>query len=111
MDAKTEAIDRRTRSIRPGQASGHDRGSDLGGCTQENAGGSDAEMAGGGSSSSLLDASTRRTPAMILSQIFSEFAAKRQQEKVSAWMFLQQALASNAGILCPSAVSLKDLIA
>jgi hypothetical protein len=46
-----------------------------------------------------------------LSSIFAEFARRRKDEKVSAWMFLQTALAENAGILCPSVVSLKDLIA
>jgi hypothetical protein len=50
-------------------------------------------------------------PAQVLSAIFSEFASKRKKEKVAAWMFLQQALADNAGVLCPIAVSLKDLIA
>lgn len=29
---------------------------------------------------------------------------------MAAWMWLQQALAENAAILCPIAVSLKDLI-
>ncbi len=50
-------------------------------------------------------------PRDALSSIFTEFAKKRKQEKVSAWMWLQQALAENAGVLCPTAVSLKDLIA
>jgi hypothetical protein len=51
------------------------------------------------------------TPAIILGSIFTEFSLRRKKEKVAAWMWLQQALAENAGILCPSAVSLKDLIA
>jgi hypothetical protein len=50
------------------------------------------------------------SPKQALSQIFTEFASKRKKEKVAAWMWLQQALAENAGILCPIAVSLKDLI-
>jgi len=52
-----------------------------------------------------------KSPAEVLSSIFAEFARRRKDEKVSAWMFLQQALAENAGVLCPSVVSLKDLIA
>ena len=51
------------------------------------------------------------TPQQVLAEIFREFSHKRKQEKVSAWIGLQQALAENAGILCPAAVSLKDLIA
>jgi hypothetical protein len=47
----------------------------------------------------------------VLSQIFAEFSSKRKNDKVGAWMGLQTALAENAGILCPSVVSLKDLIA
>jgi hypothetical protein len=47
----------------------------------------------------------------VLGAIFQEFAVKRRQEKVGAWMWLQQALAENASMLCPVAVSLKDLIA
>jgi len=47
----------------------------------------------------------------VLSNIFAQFAERRKQEKVGAWMWLQQALAENAGTLCPIAVSLKDLIA
>jgi hypothetical protein len=50
-------------------------------------------------------------PQQALSAIFTEFAVKRKQDKVSAWMWLQQSLAENAGTLCPAAVSLKDLIA
>jgi hypothetical protein len=46
-----------------------------------------------------------------LGGIFTEFASRRKKEKVAAWMFLQQALAENASIICPAAVSLKDLIA
>lgn len=48
---------------------------------------------------------------MTLGHIFSEFASRRKREKVAAWMWLQQSLAENAGTLCPTAVSLKDLIA
>lgn len=55
--------------------------------------------------------SSRITAQDVLSQIFNEFSRKRKQEKVAAWMWLQQALAENAGVLCPIAVSLKDLIA
>jgi hypothetical protein len=66
-------------------------------------------MAGAGSSSSSQHARAV-SPQQALSQIFTEFAAKRKKEKVAAWMWLQQALAENAGILCPIAVSLKDLI-
>lgn len=51
------------------------------------------------------------SPHEVLTRIFTEFSAKRKQEKVAAWMGLQTALAENAGILCPSVVSLKDLIA
>jgi hypothetical protein len=47
----------------------------------------------------------------VLNQIFTEFSKKRRADKVGAWMFLQTALAENAGTLCPIAVSLKDLIA
>jgi hypothetical protein len=47
----------------------------------------------------------------VLTEIFHEFSHKRKKEKVAAWMGLQTALAENAGILCPSVVSLKDLIA
>ena len=50
-------------------------------------------------------------PQSVLTGIFTEFSERRKQDKVSAWMFLQTALAENAGILCPHAVSLKDLIA
>jgi hypothetical protein len=50
-------------------------------------------------------------PQQVLSGIFAQFAERRKQEKVGAWMWLQQALAENAGTLCPIAVSLKDLIA
>lgn len=50
-------------------------------------------------------------PADILSKIFAEFARRRQQEKVSAWLWLQQSLSENASILVPEVVSLKDLIA
>jgi len=46
-----------------------------------------------------------------LSSIFAEFARRRKDDKVSAWMGLQSALAEHAGVLCPSVVSLKDLIA
>ena len=63
-------------------------------------------MAGVRSSSRRFHAASR-----TLGQIFTEFAQKRKQEKVGAWMWLQQALAENAGTLCPNAVSLKDLIA
>jgi hypothetical protein len=49
-------------------------------------------------------------PAAALSAIFAEFASRRKKEKVAAWMWLQTALAENAGTLCPAAVSLKDLI-
>jgi hypothetical protein len=51
------------------------------------------------------------TPQDALSAIFHEFSERRKKEKVAAWMFLQTALAENAGVLCPNAVSLKDLIA
>lgn len=50
------------------------------------------------------------TPAEVLGSIFKEFANRRKQTKVEAWIYLQQALAENAAIICPSAVSLKDLI-
>ena len=49
-------------------------------------------------------------PQQVLTKIFTEFSAKRKKEKVAAWIYLQQALAENAGTLCPSTVSLKDLI-
>jgi len=66
-------------------------------------------------SRSKRDAAPRRTagltPEQVLTNIFTEFAARRKQEKVAAWMGLQTALAENAGVLCPAAVSLKDLIA
>jgi len=48
---------------------------------------------------------------VVLTSIFTEFADRRKKEKVGAWMWLQTALAENAGVLCPAAVSLKDLIA
>jgi hypothetical protein len=68
-----------------------------------------------GSSSGGGDAGTGRaqtlTPQEVLAEIFKEFSHKRKQEKVSAWMYLQTALAENAGIICPAIVSLKDLIA
>ncbi len=51
------------------------------------------------------------SPQQVLTEIFREFSHKRKKEKVAAWMALQTALAENAGILCPSVVSLKDLIA
>lgn len=51
------------------------------------------------------------SPGAALTAIFTEFADRRKKEKVGAWMWLQTALAENAGILCPIAVSLKDLIA
>jgi hypothetical protein len=51
------------------------------------------------------------SPQQVLTKIFTEFSHKRKKEKVAAWMQLQTALAENAGILCPTAVSLKDLIA
>jgi len=51
------------------------------------------------------------SPQQVLTGIFTEFSQRRKKEKVAAWMFLQTALAENAGTLCPSAVSLKDLIA
>lgn len=51
------------------------------------------------------------TAQSVLTDIFTEFSRRRKKEKVAAWMFLQAALAENAGILCPAAVSLKDLIA
>ncbi len=51
------------------------------------------------------------TPQAVLTKIFTEFSQRRKKEKVAGWMFLQTALAENAGILCPAAVSLKDLIA
>jgi hypothetical protein len=50
-------------------------------------------------------------PSEVLTAIFTEFADRRKKEKVGAWMWLQTALAENAGSLCPTAVSLKDLIA
>ena len=50
-------------------------------------------------------------PSDVLARIFSDFATQRKKDKVGAWMGLQQALAENAGILCPSVVSLKDMIA
>lgn len=55
--------------------------------------------------------SSKPAPHEILTAIFTEFSARRKKEKVGAWTFLQQALAENAGTLCPIAVSLKDLIA
>lgn len=51
------------------------------------------------------------SPQEVLTGIFTEFSQRRKQDKVGAWMFLQTALAENAGTLCPIAVSLKDLIA
>jgi hypothetical protein len=51
------------------------------------------------------------SPSEVLTSIFKEFSEKRRSDKVGAWMFLQTALAENAGALCPIAVSLKDLIA
>lgn len=68
-------------------------------------------MAGTGSRSRSRDAGTRvSTPTEVLGSIFKEFAVRRKQTKVEAWIYLQQALAENAGTICPSAVSLKDLI-
>lgn len=51
------------------------------------------------------------TAADALSAIFARFAQRRKTDKITAWMELQNDLASNAGLLCPTAVSLKDLIA
>lgn len=45
----------------------------------------------------------------VIGEIYSEFAERRQNDKISAWMWLQQALAKKAGVLSPIAVSLKDL--
>lgn len=47
----------------------------------------------------------------MLGDIFKEFSKRRKKEKIGAWAWLQSALADNASILCPTAVSLKDLIA
>ena len=70
------------------------------------------DVAGAGSGSGSRDASPGRVNAQsVLTSIFVEFSSRRKQEKVAAWMYLQQALAENAGVLCPIAVSLKDLIA
>ena len=52
-----------------------------------------------------------RNPQEVLGEIFSEFSHRRKQEKVAAWIFLQSALAEHASVICPSVVSLKDLIA
>lgn len=46
-----------------------------------------------------------------MADIFKEFARRRQQEKISAWLWLQQSLSENASVLCPAVVSLKDLMA
>lgn len=51
------------------------------------------------------------SPQEVLSKIFTEYALKRRDDRVSAWMGLQTALAENASVLCPSIVSLKDMIA
>src|SRR5882762_3010586 len=99
---------------RPQQASGHDRGADHyqdGGASPL---GELEELAGAGRGSGSRDATTGRatvSPQQVLTGIFTEFSSRRKQEKVAAWMYLQTALAENAGILCPHAVSLKDLIA
>ena len=69
-------------------------------------------MAGTGERGSEQHAGTRSlTAADLLSAIGKEFAAKRKQDKVAAWMFLQNALMENIGTLCPAVVSLKDIIA
>ena len=47
----------------------------------------------------------------VLSQIFTEFAKRRKKDKIIAWMWLQDALASNAHKICPDVMSIKDLIA
>jgi hypothetical protein len=49
--------------------------------------------------------------AVTLGSIFTEFGRRREQEKTSAWRWLQKSLAENAALLCPTAVSLKDFIA
>lgn len=78
---------------------------------KENAGRSDETVEGTRRGSRGGDAGTRvSTPAEVLGSIFKEFANRRKQTKVEAWIYLQQALAENASIICPSAVSLKDLI-
>lgn len=59
----------------------------------------------------MSDSPERKSPSEVLTTIFSEFARRRKDEKVSAWMYLQTALAENAGTICPAVVSLKDLIA
>lgn len=88
----------------------HRRGLDIEN-TKEGSRRPDEGLAGAGSSGGSRDAGTRMsTPAEVLGSIFKEFANRRKQTKVEAWIYLQQALAENAAIICPSAVSLKDLI-
>ncbi len=97
------------------QASRDDRGADHSSDGGKSPLGELEELAGAGSGSGSRDATSRRAhpldPRQVLTGIFTEFSARRKQEKVGAWMYLQTALAENAGILCPTAVSLKDLIA
>ncbi|MBO0887658.1 hypothetical protein J2P12_01005 [Candidatus Bathyarchaeota archaeon] len=98
--------------LRSSEAPGYDGGSDLARLDSQNAIPAHEGMERVRGRSSRGNASTGNlSPQQVLGQIFTEFSRKRKQEKVAAWMWLQQALAENAGTLCPTAVSLKDLIA
>jgi hypothetical protein len=92
---------------------GHDRGPDPLRHSEEDSEREHAEVEGAGSGSGSGNAFSGRgvNTQSVIGEIYAEFADRRQKDKVSAWMWLQQALARKAGVLSPIAVSLKDLTA
>ncbi len=68
------------------------------------------QLEGEGSARATAPGSRRHADASaVITEVYTRFATTRKQDRVTAWLNLQHDLATNAGVLIPTATSLKDM--